>query len=73
MQGPDFAPPGNIGPLWVSKKLKLTVNNTCMAVESLMDYTGLDSKIYPGVHYCKLLSPARVVEWIMTDSIMPKL
>ena len=30
------------------------------------------SPLFPGVHYCKLLSPARVVDYIMIDSLKPK-
>jgi hypothetical protein len=61
---------GNIGPLWVfTSELKLTSNTTCMAVTSPVLKTELDGKIYPGNHYCKVLSPARVLDWMMTDSL----
>ena len=70
---PDFHALGNIGPLWASGKLKLKVNKTCMTVASLSEYSSLKSPIFPGGHYCKLLSPARVVEWIMTDNFAKRL
>ena len=34
--------------------------------------TSMRSPLFPGVHYCKLLSPARVVDYIMIDSLKPK-
>jgi hypothetical protein len=41
----------------------------CLAVAALKLQTELDSNIFPGVHYCKVLSPARALDWIMTDSL----
>lgn len=61
---------GDVGPLWVFKDaLTLKENATCMAVASPRLKTALDGKIYPGNHYCKFLSPARVLDWMMTDSL----
>jgi len=61
---------GSIGPVWVFvSKLTLESNATCMAVASPVLKTELDGKIYPGNHYCKVLSPARVLDWMMTDSL----
>lgn len=61
---------GNIGPVWVFKdSLTLTEESTCMSVASPVLLSELDSKIYPGNHYCKYLSPARVLDWMMTDSL----
>merc|ERR1712151_1427508 len=31
--------------------------------------TALTSHIFPGIHYCKFLSPARVIEYYMTDGL----
>jgi len=60
----------NIGPLWVfHDALQLTENATCMAVASPVLKTEIDGKIYPGNFYCKFLSPARVLDWMMTDSL----
>jgi hypothetical protein len=67
--GDDFNAPGNIGPLWVKGSIKMSDNATCLSVASLSEFSGIGSKIYPGVHYCKLLSPARVAEWIYTNSM----
>ncbi|CAE7555330.1 unnamed protein product [Symbiodinium natans] len=60
------------GPVWVFKdRLALKENSTCMAVQSPSMLTDLSARIYPGIHYCKLLSPARVLDWMMTDSLKP--
>ena len=72
---PDFDAPGNIGPLWVmnSMTIKDDVKNQCLQVASLkLGPQSLDSWIFPGVHYCKLLSPARVIDYIMIDSLKDK-
>jgi hypothetical protein len=63
---------GNVGPLWIFSRLKMTVTDKCLSVQSLKLQTFVDGKIMPGVHYCKLLSPARILDWIMTDSLKGK-
>jgi len=63
----------DIGPLWVFKDtLTMKDNATCMSVSSASLRTTIDGKIYPGNHYCKFLSPARVLDWMMTDSLKGK-
>ena len=58
------------GPVWVfHDRLQLQENKSCMSVQSPAMLTELDAKIYPGIHYCKLLSPARALDWMMTDSL----
>lgn len=60
------------GPLWVfSSSLKLAETATCMSVASPAMDVPLGSLFYPGNHYCKVLSPARVLDWMMTDSLKP--
>jgi len=67
---PDVPTFESIGPLWVFKdSLKLKENATCMTAASAVLKTAIDGKIYPGNHYCKVLSPARVLDWMMTDSL----
>ena len=64
---PDFDAFGNIGPLWVSNSMTIKDDkkNNCLEVASLkLGPQALDSHIFPGVHYCKLLSPARVIDYI---------
>jgi hypothetical protein len=60
---------GNIGPLFLLTGITLEERADCLAVAALKLQTELDSNIFPGVHYCKVLSPARALDWIMTDSL----
>jgi len=73
--GDDFSPLGNIGPLFVSERISVKddASDNCLKVESLKEGpTALTSHIFPGVHYCKFLSPARVIEYYMTDGLKSK-
>ena len=68
----DFAATGNIGPLFVSESMTIkdNKNGTCLTVASLSEGpTKLTSHIFPGIHYCKLISPARFIDYIMIDSL----
>jgi hypothetical protein len=67
----DSSVTGNIGPLWLKSNIKLTETADCMSVSSMALHTSLESKIFPGSNYCKLLSPTRVLDWMMTDSLKP--
>merc|ERR1719163_2039167 len=69
----DDLGPYNEGPLWIwtymSYKKDKTANT--VTVQSPMMRTP-NTYIVPaarGFHYCKVLSPFRVVEWIYTDSL----
>jgi hypothetical protein len=67
-----------IGPLWIETPLKLRVKwdrgakQPYLGVTSISMRTDLDSRLnslHPdsgGQHYCKVLSPARAMEWIYT-------
>jgi len=59
------------GPVWVAEGLQFARENgsTDATVVSVGIVTSLSSFIYPGSHYCKLLSPARAVEWLQTISL----
>merc|ERR1711871_571118 len=60
----------SIGPQFIFiSSLKMTENDDALVVQSPKDYTALDSAFYPGQHYCKLLSPARVLDWMMTTGL----
>lgn len=74
----DDKGPYNAGPLWIWTYLeynnKIDENgNSYVELRSPMMYTPYD---YPiplarSFHYCKVLSPARAVEWIYVDSLKP--
>lgn len=68
----DTTVTGNVGPLFIFTRLKMTDNATCLTVQSIKLQTFVDGSIMPGVHYCKLLSPARILDWLMTDSLKKK-
>jgi hypothetical protein len=57
------------GPTWVFEHLAFDESSTDVSVQSIQLFTSLNSLIYPGNYYCKLLSPAKVVEWITTTSL----
>ncbi|GMH94006.1 hypothetical protein TrST_g4045 [Triparma strigata] len=69
----DFDAYFSAGPAWIKESLEIKEDDDCLSVASVKIDTALDSKLFPGVHYCKLLSPARVLDWIMTDSNANKL
>ena len=50
---------------WTASAPTVQVKSTCLATKTTAD-------VYPGVFQCILLSPAKMVEWMMVDS-MPKL
>jgi hypothetical protein len=72
------APIGLKGPEWIEKTLvynrvKSSSGRTQIEVQSWTFVVGdfpIHSKYLPtGMHYCKLLSPARAMEWLYTDSL----
>lgn len=68
---PDYTVALNIGPLWVNSELKLEETKECLQVASSKLVSPISSWIFPGNHYCKLLSPAAAMDWMMTDSHKP--
>lgn len=62
--------PAAIGPQFVFlSSLDYKVEEDALKVASPILFTSVNSRIYPGNHYCKVLSPARAIEWISTDSL----
>jgi len=62
-----------MGPLWVYGKMTWTEKDGKMHVKSRGLLTDLGDKEIDGNHYCKLLPPARALEWIYVDSLAAKL
>jgi len=60
------------GPQWVflsSLKFDDTKSPKNALVQSPELYSSIASPIYPGNYYCKVLSPAKVIEWIQTEGL----
>ena len=72
----DDLGPYNEGPLWIWKSLaysdgKDSTGRQTLEVKSVMMRTPIDYtiKAAAGMHYCKLLSPARATEWMYVDGL----
>ena len=68
--------PYNVGPLWIWMPLEYkeetdSSGNKINEIRSIMMRTPVDFaiKASAGFHYCKLLSPARAMEWIYVDGL----
>jgi hypothetical protein len=70
--GADFSPLGNIGPLFVKGSIKIQDSPKGITVSSITISSAITSPLFPGVHYCKFISPARVIDYIMIDSLKEK-
>jgi len=57
------------GPLWVYSKMSWTQRSGTMYVQSRGLLTDLGDNEIDGNHYCKLLSPARAMEWIYVEGL----
>jgi len=78
--GPDLTTCA-AGPCWINADLVFktddttgtaTVQGTMMGTENYNKYPCGEDALLPcatGFHYCKLLSPARAVEWMMVDGL----
>jgi len=58
-----------IGPQWVSSTLAMTDEGSSMKVTSSGLFTEPGDRAIDGNHYCKLLSPARAMEWVYVDGL----
>jgi len=69
----DTQPTPPAGPWWIWNYLQFTDKDTEVEVMSYYAFYALSGLAYgAGNHYCKLLSPARALEWIYTDGVRPK-
>lgn len=64
-----------VEPLWYNTRLTFAPveNGAKMGVTSSTFGLGVSVPLIGGVHHCKLLSPARAMEWIYTEGLRPKL
>ncbi len=70
--GPDTKPTIPAGPWWIWSYLDFSPNGNCVSVSSYYAFFNLQANEYGrGNHYCKLLSPARALEWILVDGLRP--
>ena len=62
------------GPQWVFLSgLAFKATKTAVQVTSPRLYSSIASPIFPGNMYCKVLSPAKAIEWIQTDGLTERL
>jgi len=64
---------GNAGPLWIENPLQFNwaKDKSSVTVRAPCSHTPVDYSIKSaaGFHYCKILSPARAMEWIYIDGL----
>ena len=75
---PDIRHKIQIGPVWINSPLKLQERYDMEGgrwlwhVQAPTLVTDVTANLYPdsaGFHYCKLLSPARAMEWMLVDGL----
>eukprot|EP00994_Dinema_validum_P004909 NODE_298_length_1944_cov_81.060158_g209_i0.p1 GENE.NODE_298_length_1944_cov_81.060158_g209_i0~~NODE_298_length_1944_cov_81.060158_g209_i0.p1 ORF type:complete len:544 (-),score=152.94 NODE_298_length_1944_cov_81.060158_g209_i0:313-1875(-) len=67
---PDKKPTPPAGPWWIWNYLHNTTTSSGLEISSWYAFYSLSSDPYgAGNHYCKLLSPARAMEWVMVDGL----
>eukprot|EP00301_Raphidiophrys_heterophryoidea_P002545 c11188_g1_i1.p1 GENE.c11188_g1_i1~~c11188_g1_i1.p1 ORF type:complete len:368 (+),score=97.33 c11188_g1_i1:774-1877(+) len=74
IMGPDTTPTIPGGPGWIWSYLQYTNQSSGdVLVSSYKAFYSLDANPYgAGNHYCKLLSPARAIEWVYVDGLRLK-
>ena len=61
------------GPQWVFlSSLSFKASSVGVTVSSPRLYSSITSKIYPGNFYCKVLSPAKALEWVQSKGLAPR-
>lgn len=61
----------SIGPLWINEgsSIKNTTSGYEIGALSLLSPVNFAVKDLAGMHYCKLMSPARMIEWMYVGSL----
>ena len=54
---------------WSSQPLVIEESDAGLVVQGVALVTSVTSPFFPGMHYCKVLSPYRAMEWINVDSL----
>jgi len=67
VDGQSFA-----GPQWVLTGMRFKESDSEIKVRSESLISTVNSLIYPGSHYCKLLAPSKAVEIVMTTALTQK-
>lgn len=65
----DRQTPGNVGPYWIYGTANYTETESCLQVEGFHLKLEVDAGHLPGVEYCKLMSPAFAVDYLLTGSM----
>lgn len=72
MVTPDYEAPASIEPLWYLHRLTFTPSGDHMKLQSSSFGLSASLPLIGGVHHCKLLSPARAMEYIYTEGLRYK-
>jgi len=64
----------NIGPLFIKESSSITNTTDAYEIGALTLLSPIDfiAKAEAGMHYCKLMSPARMLEWMLVGSLHKK-
>lgn len=67
----DTPTPGNVGPYWIYGTTNYTETEKCLQVSGYNLKLGVHEDHSPGVEYCKVMSPAFALDYLITGSMKP--
>lgn len=67
----DTQTPNNVGPLWIYGTTNYTETESCLEVSGFHLKLPVDADHLPGVEYCKVMSPAFALDYLLTGSMKP--
>lgn len=67
----DTQTPNNVGPLWIYGTTNYTETESCLQVSGFHLKLGVAEDHLPGVEYCKVMSPAFALDYMLTGSMKP--